>query len=63
MQVKKLIKTNDGVVSFEGEITDDEHSFLLGLGLNTLMEQGAIALTQIESDEEEDEDLDEGSLH
>jgi len=51
MQVKKLIKTSDGTVSFEGEITEDEHSFLLGVGLNTLMEQGAIAMNQ---EEEED---------
>lgn len=42
MEVRKVLKTSKGVVTFEGELTQEEHDFVITVGLNTLMEQGAI---------------------
>lgn len=42
MQVSKLLKTSEGTVKFEGELSDEEHEFVLNVGLTTLLENGAI---------------------
>ncbi len=44
MEIKKSIKTKDGTVMFKGELSPEEHDFVLSVGLNTLIEQGAIAM-------------------
>ena len=50
MQVNKLLKTSEGTVKFEGELTEEEHEFVVNIGLATLMEQGAIPF--VTADEE-----------
>ncbi len=42
MEVNKVIKTKDCNVKFEGELSQEEHEFVLTVGLHTLMQQGAI---------------------
>ena len=44
MEIKKSIKTKDGTVMFKGALSPEEHDFVLSVGLNTLIEQGAIAM-------------------
>lgn len=56
MEIKKSIKTKDGTVMFKGELSPEEHDFVLSVGLNTLIEQGAIAMSQPEDIELEEED-------
>lgn len=55
MEIKKTIKTKDGTVMFKGELSPEEHDFVLSVGLNTLIEQGAIAMSQPEDIELEEE--------
>ena len=42
MEIKKVIKTKDGSVTFKGSLSPEEHEFVLAVGLNTLIENGAI---------------------
>ena len=56
MEIKKSIKTAAGTVMFKGELSPEEHDFVLSVGLNTLIEQGAIAMSQPEDIELEEED-------
>lgn len=56
MEIKKSIKTKDGTVMFKGELSPEEHDFVLSVGLNTLIEQGAIAMSQPEDIELEADD-------
>jgi len=59
MEIKKSIKTKDGTVMFKGELSPEEHDFVLSVGLNTLVEQGAIAMSTEEDIElEEEPDVD-----
>lgn len=59
MEIKKSIKTKDGTVVFKGELSAEEHDFVLSVGLNTLIEQGAIAMsTEEDVSLEEDPDID-----
>ncbi len=56
MEIKKSIKNKDGTVKFKGTLSQEEHDFVLTVGLNTLIEQGAIAMTaeeEITLDEED----------
>ncbi len=53
MEIKKSIKNKDGTVRFKGELSPEEHDFVLSVGLNTLIEQGAIAMST-----EEEPDVD-----
>lgn len=64
MFVKNLLQTSEGTVTFEGELTEEEAQFVLTVGLNILMEQGAVPFTQ--DDQEEDFDFPEpndGEVH
>lgn len=56
MEIKKSIKTKDGTVMFKGELSPEEHDFVLSVGLNTLIEQGAIAMHGAEEKLTLDED-------
>lgn len=56
MEIKKSIKTAAGTVMFKGELSPEEHDFVLSVGLNTLIEQGAIAMSQPEDIELEADD-------
>jgi len=45
MLVNKSIETPQGTVKFEGELEQNELDFVLKLGLNMLLTQGAIPFT------------------
>jgi hypothetical protein len=51
IDVRKAIKTSEGSVVFEGELSQDEFDFVLGLGLSYLFEQGALPFKQIDEEE------------
>jgi len=51
MEIKKVLKTKDGNVTFKGSLSPEEHEFVLAVGLNTLMENGAIPFQVGEVDE------------
>lgn len=51
MEIKKVLKTKDGNVTFKGSLSPEEHEFVLAVGLNTLMENGAIPFQVGEEDE------------
>lgn len=42
MKISKTLETPDGTVEFSGEINQEELDFILTVGLNYLMQQGAI---------------------
>lgn len=46
MYVKKLVKTEQGEVLFEGTLSQEEHEIVVAIGLNQLFEQGCIPFTQ-----------------
>jgi hypothetical protein len=52
MEIIKVLKTKKGIVTFKGEITEAEHEYILTVGLNSLLEQGALPFTSIEDDED-----------
>lgn len=45
MLVSKSIETPQGTVKFEGELEQVELDFVIKIGLNTLMQMGAIPFT------------------
>ena len=45
MLVNKSIETPEGTVKFEGELEQNELDFILKIGLNMLLTQGAIPFT------------------
>lgn len=51
MEIKKVLKTKDGNVTFKGSLSPEEHEFVLAVGLNTLMENGAIPFQVGDEDE------------
>ena len=42
MKVSKSIEMPEGQIKFEGELNADEVDLILGVGLNYLMQQGAL---------------------
>lgn len=50
MLVSKSIETPQGTVKFEGELEQVELDFVLKIGLNTLMQMGAIPFTSKEEE-------------
>lgn len=52
VQIKKLIKTTEGTVKFEGELTEQEHEFVVTVGLHTLMENGALPFIVVDEEGE-----------
>lgn len=40
MRVNKIVKNDDNIYSFDGELSEDEHSLVITLGLNFLYAQG-----------------------
>ena len=56
MEIKKSIKNKDGTVVFKGTLSPEEHDFVLSVGLNTLVEQGAIVMHGAEEELTLDED-------
>ena len=66
VDVKKVIKTKNGEVTFKGTLSPEEHEYVLAVGLNTLMEAGALPM-QIIDDEDDYKNFpppdDEGKQH
>ena len=52
MDVKKVIKTKKGEVTFKGTLSPEEHEYVLAVGLNTLMEAGALPMQIIEDEDD-----------
>lgn len=42
MRVNKVTKTDEGVFSFDGELTAQEHDIVITMGLNFLLAQGLL---------------------
>ena len=45
MLVNKVVETENGSVTFQGELSDVELDYVLQVGLNVLLQQGAISKT------------------
>jgi len=45
MLVNKVVETENGSVTFTGELSDVELDYVLQVGLNVLLQQGAISKT------------------
>jgi len=52
MDIKKVIKTKKGEVTFKGTLSPEEHEYVLAVGLNTLMEAGALPMQVIEDEDD-----------
>ena len=52
MEIKKVLKNKYGEVSFRGKLSPEEHEFVLAVGLNTLMEAGALPMQVIEDEDD-----------
>lgn len=52
MLVSKSIETPQGTVKFEGELEANELDFVIKIGLNVLLQQGAIPMVMPPTDEE-----------
>ena len=52
MLVNKSIETEKGTVKFEGELEQKELDFVLKIGLNTLLQMGAIPFTTTKTETE-----------
>jgi hypothetical protein len=48
MQIKQIIQGKDGTYSFQGSLTEEEHTFLLELGLSILLEENGLPFTSID---------------
>lgn len=44
MQIKKTLKTEDGTIHFEGELSPEEADLVIECGLNWLVKEGALPL-------------------
>lgn len=62
MDIEVVTYNEDGTVSFQGRINAEQARFILGVGVNFLMQQGAYALTDDEGDEIDDY-IDEQDAH
>ena len=51
MEVRKAIKTDQGTILFEGELTNEEFDFVLTVGLNQLLQSGALPFHEVSPDD------------
>lgn len=51
MKISKSIKTKEGQVQFDGELGPEELDLVIGLGLNLLLQQGAIPFKRLHETE------------
>ena len=42
MEINKTFKTAEGTVKFQGELSQEEADFVIQVGLNWLLQQGAL---------------------
>lgn len=52
MEIRKVLKTKHGEVTFKGTLSQEEHEFVLAVGLNTLMEAGALPMQMAEDEDD-----------
>ncbi len=64
MEINKTFKTAQGTVTFKGELSQEEADYVIQIGLNTLLQQGAIPFQVVQDnpfdDVEFSEDDEEG---
>lgn len=58
MEITKTIKTSTGDYEFKGNITQDEHDLILTIGINVLLQKGAMPLIGLS-----EEDMSKLMLH
>lgn len=58
MYIKTIHETDDGSIVFEGHLPPNEVKFMVEVGINFLLQQGAIKITS--SDDEVEDGEDEG---
>lgn len=56
MLVSKTIETPQGTVKFEGELEQQELDFVIKIGLNYLLQNGAIPFTSAQNVQEPEEE-------
>lgn len=42
MHIKQVVKTDEGEFTFEGDISEVEHDFIVEAGINFLLQQGVL---------------------
>lgn len=52
MKINQVIQTNDGVYTFAGEVTDEEHALLLEAGFKLLFGLGMLPFRAARVDED-----------
>lgn len=58
MEINKTFKTSEGTVKFQGELTQEEADFVIQVGLNWLMQQGALPFQMFEEGALNDTEID-----
>jgi len=48
MKVSKTLEGPDGFVSFSGELTSEELDLIISVGLNYLLQQGALPMKSVD---------------
>lgn len=51
MLINKTFTTNKGTVTFQGELSQEEADYVIQMGLNYLLSQGALPFKTISEDE------------
>ena len=49
IRIKKSLETPEGTVNFEGELSQEELDLVLSVGMNFLMQQGALPFRVMDS--------------
>lgn len=63
MEVSKTIKTSEGTVVFEGNLTQDEADLVIGIGLTSLLKAGAIPFKVLKQTDVSSYTEDNGEVH
>ena len=54
MRINQVVETEDGAVTFQGNLTGPELAFVLEVGINVLVQRGAIPFASTKSTNIED---------
>ena len=57
MEINKTFKTSEGTVKFQGELSQEEADFVIQVGLNWLLQQGALPFKMFEEEQLNDTDI------
>lgn len=58
MDIEKSFKTKDGIVTFKGTLSQEEADYVIGVGLNYLLQQGAIPFSIVSENDTDDVSID-----